>query len=279
MDASSIIGTIIVILTGFTTYMGFSRTKYFEDSEFHVDKILINKEYRRLVSSGFLHVSWLHFGFNMIALASFSLSLEQILGLQKFILIYFCSLVGGNLLALYIHRNHGNYRAVGASGAISGVVLSSIILFPEGEISLILLPYGIKSWIFGLVFILLSIFGIKSGKDNIGHEAHLGGALVGVLVTLLLQPSILQTNWWIVALIVIPVAAFLLLIIKNPAVLMIDNYWGETLSAARSRKKRVPETADKEVNLNSLLEKIKKEGIESLSRSEKKQLDKLKDEI
>ena len=127
--------------------MGFSRPKYFEDSEFHVDKILINKEYRRLLSSGFLHVNWLHFAFNMIALASFSLSLEHLLGLQKFILLYFCSLIGGNLLALYIHRNHGDYRAVGASGAISGVVLASIILFPEGEISLILLPYGIKSWI------------------------------------------------------------------------------------------------------------------------------------
>jgi len=241
--------------------MGFSRPKYFEDSEFHVDKILINKEYRRLLSSGFLHVNWLHFAFNMIALASFSLSLEHTLGLQKFILLYFCSLVGGNLLALYIHRNHGNYRAVGASGAISGVVLASIILFPEGEISLILLPYGIKSWIFGLVFIVLSIFGIKSGKDNIGHEAHLGGALVGVLVTLLLQPSILQTNWWIVVLVVLPVAAFLLLIIKNPAVLMIDNYWGETLRSASNRTKRVPKTANKEVSLNSLLEKIKKEEV------------------
>ena len=111
------------------------------------------------------------------------------------------------------------------------------------------------------------------------NEAHLGGALVGVLVTLLLQPSILQTNWWIVVLVVLPVAAFLLLIIKNPAVLMIDNYWGETLRSASNRTKRVPKTANKEVSLNSLLEKIKKEGINSLSKSEKKQLEKLKDEL
>jgi len=263
-----------MLFTGMTTYMGFSKPAYFEKYVFDVDEILINKDYKRLLSSGFLHGSWLHFAFNMVALASFSISLENTLGYRNFLIIYFCSLIGGSLLALYIHRNHGDYRAVGASGAISGVILASIILFPEGEISLIFIPYGIKSWIFGLVFIVISIFGIKSASDNIGHEAHLGGALIGVLITLLLKPSILATNWWIILLIVLPILAFLLLIIRNPNVLLIDNYWGETLNPSQM-KKRFQQTKKTELGLDDLLDKIKKDGMESLSKTEKKRLDEL----
>ena len=281
MESSSVLGTIILLITGLTTYMGFSRPKYFEDNVFQVDKILVNKEYKRLLSSGFLHGSWLHFGFNMIALASFSISLEKTLGYQNFLIIYFCSMIGGSLLALYIHRHHGDYRAVGASGAISGVILASIVLFPEGEISLILIPYGIKSWIVGLVFIVISIFGIKSAKDNIGHEAHLGGALIGVLLTVLLKPSIVTTNWWIILLIVLPILAFLILIVRNPNVLLVDNYWGETLNTSniKERFQKKSTGKDAEVSLNFLLDKIKKEGIDSLSRAERKRLDQLKDEM
>ena len=171
MEASSTIGTIILIITALVTYKGFKDFQYRDKYIFHVDAILRKKEYGRLFSSGFLHANWIHFGFNMIALISFSLSLEIVFGIPWFIFIYVISLLGGSLLSLYIHRNHGDYRALGASGAISGIVLSSIILFPDSKISFIFIPIGFSSWIFGLLFILISIFGIKSQTDNIGHEA------------------------------------------------------------------------------------------------------------
>ena len=128
MSDTGVIGTLLLIFTGLTTYKGFSDFKFFEENLFEVDGILVHKEYKRIISSGFLHTSWLHFGFNMIALMSFSWSLELLFGYWKLLFIYFASLIGGNLLALFIHRNHGDYRAVGASGAISGVIFSSIIL-------------------------------------------------------------------------------------------------------------------------------------------------------
>ncbi|MFT5765775.1 MAG: membrane associated rhomboid family serine protease [Saprospiraceae bacterium] len=287
MASSGAVGTLIMIVTGLTTYKGLRDYGYFEDYKFNVDKILPGKEYKRIITSGFLHGSWLHYGFNMIALLSFSLSLELVFGYWKFLLLYFGSMIGGSFLALFIHKNHGDYSAIGASGAISGVVMSSILLFPDSNIGFIILPFEIKSWVFALLFILISVFGIKSQRDNIGHEAHLGGALTGVLISLLLQPSIIFESPWIVFLTTVPIIVFLILIVRNPAVLMIDKYWGEALSKRNFKQNRpsvksdlkVVSKAEKEETINHLLDKIKKGGVDSLSKREKELLDRLKNEL
>lgn len=278
MELTSTIGTIILLLTAMTTYKGFKDMSYYEDYLFDVDKILVHKEYKRLFTSGFLHTSWIHFGFNMIALVSFSVVLEYKFGIKNYLLIYFFSLIGGNLLALFIHRNHGDYRAVGASGAISGIVLSSVVLYPESTMSLILIPIEFSSWILGLLFILVSIFGIKTQRDNIGHEAHLGGALIGVLMTLFIDPKIFLENWWIVLLILIPIFSFLMLIVKKPEILLIDNYWGVNFPK-KSTKSYLEQQFEQEMTLNELLDKIKHKGIHSLTKKEKKRLEQLKDDL
>ena len=161
MEPTSIIGFVILIFTGLVTYQGFRDTAYLEKYIFNVDRILIDKEYYRLFSSGFLHASWLHFGFNMIALMSFSYSLEMTFGLFKFTLLNFVSMLGASLLSLYIHRNHGDYRALGASVSISGIILSSIILYPDHGISFFIIPIELKSWVMGLLFVAIYFLGIN----------------------------------------------------------------------------------------------------------------------
>ncbi len=273
---NSIIGTIILLVTGLVTYKGFSDEKYKERHLFDVDKILIDRQFDRLISSGFLHANWFHFVFNMGALLAFSLSVEYLMGIPKYLIIYFGSLIGGHLLALYIHRNHGDYKALGASGAVSGIILSSIVLFPTEKIDLVVFELKATAWVLALIFVVISILGAKRQKDNIGHDAHLGGAAIGVLLTVLLQPSILKTNWWIVLLILIPTLAFLVLIVKKPEVMMIESYWGfdkkEKPTKGQIRR-------DKEMSLNELLDKIRKSGIDSLSSKEKDLLERLKDDL
>lgn len=273
----SVIGIVLTLLIGATSYKGFRDRQYFERYVFDVDKILIAKEYRRLLSSGFLHGGWFHLGFNLIALISFSAAVETQLGPGLFTLIFFVSLLGGNLLALYIHRNHGDYRAVGASGAISGVIFAAIVLFPGGSIGFVIVPFEIKNWVFGLVFILVSILGIKRQADNIGHEAHLGGAIIGLLLTLAIRPSLVTEFPWLIAGILIPTSLFLYLIVNNPAVLMIDNYWGETIRSASQFRpnRRQSRGISKEEELNKLLDKIRSQGIDSLSSAERKRLEEL----
>ncbi len=281
MDNASAVGTLIMIFTALSTYQGFKNREFFERYVFDVDAILIDKDYYRLISSGFLHANWWHFGFNMIALLSFSKTLELLFGYGRLSLIYFVSMLGGSFLALYIHRNHGDYRAVGASGAISGVVFSSIILFPDSKITFFLLPIEITSWVFGLFFILISIFGIKSQRDNIGHEAHLGGALTGILVTILLEPAVLQTHWLIIMALALPTVAFLILIVRNPAVLLVDKYWGfqkPNWTSNRPRKPKRP-SLSKEQELDQLLDKIRTKGFASLTPKEKQRLNELRDTL
>ena len=145
MENSSAVGTLLMIFTGIFSYKGIIDRAFMDRYSLEVDGILLGKQYNRLLTSGFLHLNWWHFAFNMIALLSFSYTLEQLFGTGKFLGLYFASLLGGNLLALFIHRNHGDYRAAGASGAISGVIFSSIILFPDSCLSFILLPISIKS--------------------------------------------------------------------------------------------------------------------------------------
>ncbi len=272
----SIIGTILLLITGLVTYKGFTDEKYKERYLFDVDKILIDRQFDRLLTSGFLHANWLHFVFNMGALLAFSLSIEYLMGIPKYLAIYFGSLIGGNLLALYIHRNHGDYKALGASGAVSGIILSSVILFPFEKINIFIFDLRVTAWILALIFILFSILGAKKQKDNIGHDAHLGGAIVGILLTVLLYPSILKTNWWIVLLTLIPAISFLILIVKKPEVMMIDKYWGFD-KKEKPTKEQV--RRNKEMSLNELLDKIGKTGMDSLSSKEKALLEKLKDEL
>lgn len=270
MGQASLIGTILLLITSAFTYKGFRDHRFQERYAFNVDGILLGREFDRMLSSGFLHVGWFHFGFNMIALLSFSAMIEPLFGFGILTGLYFMSLIGGNLLALYVHRNHGDYSAVGASGAISGIIFSFIILYPQEDLQFIMIDISFKAWILGVLFVVISIFGIKTQSGNIGHEAHLGGALTGALLTILLQPAIALKNWWIVLLLVVPTLAFLILIIKNPNVLMIKNYWGESAHQIKTSFKK--EYRSNQEELDTLLDKISKKGMKSLSKKEKERL-------
>lgn len=278
MDFTSVTGTLLLLFTAAVSFQGLRRSEYMDAYKFEVDAILIDREWHRLLSSGFLHGSWLHFGFNMIALLSFSFALELKFGMLLFLGVYFICMLGGSLLALYIHRNHGDYSAVGASGAISGVIFSSIILYPSSSISFIVLPIEIPNWLFGIAFVLISIFGIKSQMGNIGHEAHLGGAITGILATIFIDPGVMQRSWWLILLLLVPTVAFLILIIRNPAVMMVKEYWGERAidiqDAYTGRKSRM----SRQEEVDYLLDKIRTKGINSLTKKERQRLKEIRGE-
>jgi membrane associated rhomboid family serine protease len=122
------------------------------------------------------------------------------LGSLSFLLVYFGSLVFGSLLTMIFHGNEYSYRAVGASGAVTGIVYSAILLDQSIYI------YGfIPGYVFGFAYLLYSIYGMKSRTDNIGHTAHFGGAIGGYVITLLKMPSLLQDNLLMVILLAVPI--------------------------------------------------------------------------
>ena len=155
-------------------------------------QIVHEKKFYQLITSAFLHANFMHLFFNMFALFTFGTYLEyffiQNLGAVEgslyFFLIYFISLIFGSLLTVVFHFNDPKYVAVGASGAVSGIVFSYIIFFPQSMLYVFFIP--MPAYIFAFLWLAFSVYGMKKKLGNIGHEAHLGGALGGVISTLIL---------------------------------------------------------------------------------------------
>jgi membrane associated rhomboid family serine protease len=275
MTNIGIISIIIIVINFAISYKGFNDRIFFEKYKFEVDKILIEKEYYRVLTSGFLHVNWTHLIFNMISLYAFSELLELNVGRINFLVIYFGSLVAGDLFTLFLHKNHGDYNSVGASGAVSGVIFASIALFPGLGISFFILPILIPSWIYGLLYISYSIYGIKSKRDNIGHEAHLGGALIGMLIAIIFYPTSLTENYIPILIVFIPSIIFIYIIITKPHILYIDNYFFKTQKKYYSIEHKYNEQkVNQQKEIDKLLDKISKKGIKSLNKNEKQKLEK-----
>jgi membrane associated rhomboid family serine protease len=270
---TSPITLLLTLITVVFSYQGFQNQRFFDKYAFQIDGILKYKEYQRMISSGFLHGSWMHLLFNLYALFSFGESLESAIGGMNFLFIYFVSLIGGNVLSLYIHRFDGQYSAIGASGAVCGIIFASIVVFPNMEIGMFLMPFSMSSWMYGLLFVLISIYGIKSRMSNIGHDAHLGGALLGMLVAVGLYPESLKENYLPIVLVVTPTLAFIYLIIKRPDYLFIEKF-----SFNQKDYKNIDDEYNerkilRQQEIDNILEKIHAKGFDSLSEREKEVLE------
>ena len=165
-----------------------------------------------MFSSGFLHADFSHLIFNMLTLYFFADVVIYSIGFIKFLIIYLASLIIGNLLSFYFHKNEYHYSAIGASGAVMGVLYSSILFYPDMSLYLFFIPIPIPAWIFGIMYLLYSIYGMKKSLGNIGHDAHFGGAIAGYVLTIIFAPSILSTQLWIVVLLAVPLLLLFILI-------------------------------------------------------------------
>ena len=188
-----IIANVIISLKGFKDQL------FYRQYQFHVGSIRAGEQIR-MISSGFLHADEMHLAFNMLTLYFFAPYVYEYIGNFSFLLVYFGSLIFGSLLTMVFHGNEYSYRAVGASGAVTGIVYSAILLEPR------ILIYGfIPGYLFGIAYLLYSIYGMKSKRDNIGHTAHFGGAIGGYAITLIKDPILFQENTFEVVLLAIPI--------------------------------------------------------------------------
>lgn len=263
---------ILIIITCFISWKGLENDAFLDGYCFKVAPVL-GKDYIRLVSSGFVHLSWLHLIFNMLALYMFGSMLEFALGIGNFLLIYFASLVGGSLLALFIHRHHPDYSSAGASGAVAGLIFATIALFPGMSMGMFFLPLNIPAWIYGLLYVIYSIYGIRSKLQNVGHEAHLGGALIGMLVAIAIRPLSLSENYFAILVILVPGIAFIYIIITRPHVLLIDNLFYKGHHGMNIDQRYNFSRAEKQREVDAILEKIHNKGINSLTKKERQILD------
>ncbi len=198
---------LIILANIIFSYRGFKNRRFFDKYKFNPIAVK-NGEIIRYISSGFLHVNQGHLFVNMLTFFFFAGSVVRSVGEMGFLIIYIASLYVGNLVTYRVNKNKTNYNAVGASGAVMGIVYSSILLDPKMTLYFIIIP--MPAYVFGLLYLWYSIYSMKNVRDNIGHEAHLGGAIAGFFITIFLKPEIVANNLSIVLILLIPIIYFYL---------------------------------------------------------------------
>ena len=190
--------TILIIgITVVVSLLAFNNREVFDKLKFNAYYIHHRKEWYRIVSYGLIHADWTHLLVNMFVLYSFGDIVEQFFKVYfetKAYLFYILLYIGGigfsTLFDFGKYKNDIYYNAVGASGAVSAMVFSSIILYPAGKIFLFFIPIGIPAPIFGVLYLIYSAYMAKRGRDNIGHSAHFWGAIFGIAFTIALKPAL-----------------------------------------------------------------------------------------
>lgn len=208
MDFIQYTPEIIIALTTISSIIGFGNQEYRNRNIFSVSAILGKpRQWDRLVTSAGLHGDWMHLIFNMMTLYFFSDIIMYTFGVWAYLAIYFGSVLGGGLLALWVHRREYYYTALGASGGVVGILFAAIAIYPELPLNIMFIPIGIPGWIFGIGYLAFSIYGMQKKLGNIGHDAHLGGAFVGLTLAIIFEPRLLQINGLFIAIMVIPLIA------------------------------------------------------------------------
>lgn len=204
----------IILANILISFKGFNNSAFFHQFDFHIGSIK-KGEHIRMFSSAFLHADIAHLVFNMLTLYFFAPVVITYFNSLTFLIVYAVSLIFGSLFSLYFHRNEFNYRAIGASGAVTGVLYAAILLQPDMSLYLFFIPIPIPAYLFGIGYLLYSIYGMRAKSDNIGHSAHFGGAVGGYLITIIKEPFLLIQNTEMVVLLAIPIVLLFVLTQKG----------------------------------------------------------------
>ena len=180
---------IFLVANVLISVAGFANERIVQWGLLNVHAILKENEWHRTLTSGFLHADPMHLFLNMFTLFFFGQAMESVLGSQPFFIVYIGSLIAGSLLALLMHAKEPHYSALGASGAVSGVMFS-FCLFAPFHMIYVFGAIPVPAILYAVLFVLYSIYGMGARNDNIGHDAHLGGAIGGIIITIFLRPDV-----------------------------------------------------------------------------------------
>lgn len=269
----------IVIITGIVTLLAFNQPALRDRLMFRPRAILADKEWERLLTSALIHADWMHVIFNLVGLHSFGRVVEIHYGPWVLLFIYLMSVLGGSLVSLMLHRNH-EYAALGASGGVCGVMFASIFLVPGTSVGMFLIPIPIPGKLFAMLYLVGTFIALKRGGGNIGHDAHFGGATIGMLLVLLIDPRRVSDSPWTFA----GALAFSVICLVVLSQDLLRDFGGVGSWFRRSPPPPPPASRfghldenrarrEKQEEIDRILDKISKYGMASLTAAEHRALD------
>ena len=166
----------------------FGSPKLIERSLFRPYWLKRRKEYDTIIMSGFVHADLMHLIFNMMTFYFFAFRLEAYIGSVLFVLLYLAGLLISHAGTYYKQRRNPEYASLGASGAISAVLFASIVYFPDMRLLILPIPYPIPAPLFALLYLAYTYYSARHPHGRINHDAHLGGAITGLLFVAVTEP-------------------------------------------------------------------------------------------
>ena len=187
------ITSFLVAITVLVSVVAMNNTSLKYKYVFFPYRMRREKEHYRLISHAFLHGDYLHLFFNMFVLFHFGRIIELLLvqkngllvGSIQYVLLYFLGIVAAAIWPFVRHQNNPAYMSLGASGAVASVLFAVIIWLPDAPLYLLFIPFEIKAWVFGLLYLGFEYYQSKrDGQTGIAHDAHFGGAIFGIVYIL-----------------------------------------------------------------------------------------------
>lgn len=150
------------------------------------------KTWYELLTSGFLHANIGHLFVNMFTLYFFGPVMERVLGSSYFLGLYLTGLIAAGIPSIIKFKDDPEYATLGASGAVGSVLFAFIFLFPLENIYLMLIPVPIPAFVFAILYLIYSMYASKQARGKINHEAHVAGALWGIVYLLIFVPNMID---------------------------------------------------------------------------------------
>lgn len=192
------INTIIIIATAIVSFIAFSNRALFHKLKFNPYYIKYNNEWYRFFTGGIIHGDIAHLLFNMMGLWFAGQVAEQFFqdvigntlnGSLAYLLFYIIAIPISSLYSFAKNKDNEWYSAIGASGAVSAVLVCFALLNPGVGLLVFFIP--MPAWVFVILYLIGSWYMARKGtNDNIGHDAHFFGAVFGLFVTIILRPSV-----------------------------------------------------------------------------------------
>lgn len=192
---------IIIVITSLISIRAFKDNELMSRFIFHPPAVNEGNWYR-LFTYGAVHADYTHLIFNMFTLYFFGTEVERVFklafgqaqGSALFILLYISALLVSIVPTYYKNKNNASYYSLGASGAVSAIIFAYVLINPMSYMGILFIPIMLPAFLFGLLFILISISLDKKQAGGINHSAHITGGVYGMIYMVSVFFVLAKTN-------------------------------------------------------------------------------------